>query len=157
MIQVLGCIFQQHDLRLVVVAAGLCALACATALSMISRARATTARTRTTWLAGAGAVAGCGIWGTHFVAMLAYHAGLPIAFAPGLTILSAIIAHTGWHWMIDRGEVLRQFEFHWPAMDAIFWLTVVRWLMVTVTLSGLLWLAVTLSRRWGGKFSSLRW
>jgi len=94
MIQVLGCIFQQHDLRLVVVAAGLCALACATALSMISRARATTARTRTTWLAGAGAVAGCGIWGTHFVAMLAYHAGLPIAFAPGLTILSAIIAMT---------------------------------------------------------------
>jgi NO-binding membrane sensor protein with MHYT domain len=26
-------------------------------------------------------VAGCGIWGTHFIAMLAYHAGLPIAFA----------------------------------------------------------------------------
>ncbi|MBW8708455.1 MAG: hypothetical protein JF627_04195, partial [Alphaproteobacteria bacterium] len=41
-----------------------------------------------TWLTGAGAVAGCGIWGTHFVAMLAYHAGFPTAFAPGLTILS---------------------------------------------------------------------
>jgi signal transduction histidine kinase len=94
MIRVLGCIFQQHDLRLVVVAAGLCALACATALSMISRARATAGRTRMVWLAGAGTVAGCGIWGTHFVAMLAYHAGLPIAFAPGLTILSAIIAMT---------------------------------------------------------------
>jgi signal transduction histidine kinase len=94
MIRVLGCIFQQHDLRLVVVAAGLCALACATALSMIARARATTGRTRMTWLAGAGTVAGCGIWGTHFVAMLAYHTGLPIAFAPGLTILSAVIAMT---------------------------------------------------------------
>jgi signal transduction histidine kinase len=94
MIRVLGCIFQQHDLRLVVVAAGLCALACATALSMIARARATTGRTRMTWLAGAGTVAGCGIWGTHFVAMLAYHAGLPIAFAPGLTTLSAVIAMT---------------------------------------------------------------
>jgi signal transduction histidine kinase len=94
MIRVLGCIFQQHDLRLVVVAAGLCALACATALSMIARARATTGRTRMTWLAGAGTVAGCGIWGTHFVAMLAYHAGLPLAFAPGLTILSAVIAMT---------------------------------------------------------------
>ena len=45
-------------------------------------------------LVGAGAVAGCGIWGTHFVAMLAYHAGLPIAFAPGLTVLSAVIAMT---------------------------------------------------------------
>src|SRR5436190_10099932 len=94
MIRVLGCIFQQHDLRLVVVAAGLCTLACATALSMISRARATAGRTRMIWLVGAGTVAGCGIWGTHFVAMLAYHAGLPIAFAPGLTILSAVIAMT---------------------------------------------------------------
>src|SRR5690348_13362242 len=70
MIRVLGCIFQQHDLRLVVVAAGLCMLACATALSMISRARAANGRARMTWLAGAGTVAGCGIWGTHFVAML---------------------------------------------------------------------------------------
>jgi signal transduction histidine kinase len=93
MIRVLGCIFEQHDLRLVVLAALLCGLACATALSMIARARAVaSSRARFGWLAGAGAVAGCGIWATHFVAMLAYHTGLPIAFMPGLTILSAIIA-----------------------------------------------------------------
>src|ERR1044071_2708738 len=93
MINVLGCIFQQHDLRLVAVAAVLWTLAWATALSMIAPARAAEARgVRLTWLAGAGAVAGCGIWGTHFVAMLAYHAGLPIGFAPGLTVLSALIA-----------------------------------------------------------------
>jgi signal transduction histidine kinase len=93
MIRVLGCIFQQHDLRLVVVAAGLCLLACATALTMITRARAAEAgRARLSWLAGAGAVAGCGIWGTHFVAMLAYSTGLPIGFATGLTIASALIA-----------------------------------------------------------------
>ena len=93
MIRVLGCIFQQHDLRLVVLAALLCGLACATALSMIARARAVaSARGRFGWLAGAGAVAGCGIWATHFVAMLAYHAGMPLAFTPGLTILSAVIA-----------------------------------------------------------------
>jgi signal transduction histidine kinase len=95
MINVLGCIFQQHDLRLVVVAAILCTLACTTALSMIARARAAgPGRTRLIWLGGAGAVAGCGIWATHFVAMLAYNAGVPIAFAPGLTILSAVIAMT---------------------------------------------------------------
>jgi signal transduction histidine kinase len=95
MINVLGCIFQQHDLRLVAVAAVLCALACATALSMISRARAADpGRPRLIWLGGAGAVAGCGIWGTHFVAMLAYHSGLPIGFTPGLTVLSAVIAMT---------------------------------------------------------------
>jgi HupE / UreJ protein len=65
----------------------------------------------------------------------------------GTIILSAIVAHTGWHWMIDRGEVLRQFEFQWPAMDTIFLLSLVRWLIVIVTLAGLIWLAVTLSRR----------
>jgi signal transduction histidine kinase len=93
MIRVLGCIFQQHDLRLVVLAALLCGLACATALSMIARARAVqSVRARIVWLAGAGAVAGCGIWATHFVAMLAYQAGVPMAFTPGLTVLSAIIA-----------------------------------------------------------------
>jgi signal transduction histidine kinase len=95
MIHVLGCIFLQHDLRLVVVAAGLCLLACATALTMIARARAVEpGRARLTWLAGAGAVAGCGIWGTHFVAMLAYSSGLPIGFATGLTVTSALVAMT---------------------------------------------------------------
>jgi signal transduction histidine kinase len=93
MIHVLGCIFQQHDMRLVVLAAGPCILACATALTMIARARAAGAgRTRLLWLAGAGAVAGCGIWATHFVAMLAYQSGLPLQFRAGLTVLSALIA-----------------------------------------------------------------
>ncbi|HWX89834.1 MAG TPA: MHYT domain-containing protein, partial [Rhizomicrobium sp.] len=93
MIRVLGCIFQQHDLRLVVVAAGLCLLACATALTMITRARAADAgRARLVWLSGAGAAAGCGIWATHFVAMLSYSAGLPLGFETGLTITSALIA-----------------------------------------------------------------
>jgi signal transduction histidine kinase len=95
MIHVLGCIFQQHDMRLVVLAVGLCILACATALTMIARARAAGAgRTRLLWLAGAGAVAGCGIWATHFVAMLAYQSGLPLQFQAGLTVLSAAIAMT---------------------------------------------------------------
>ena len=93
MIHVLGCIFQQHDLRLVVVAAALCLLASVTALTMIARARAAdVGRARLAWLAGAGAVAGCGIWGTHFVAMLAYSTGLPLGFATGFTIASALIA-----------------------------------------------------------------
>src|SRR4029079_6655388 len=52
----------------------------------------------------------------------------------GTIILSALIAHTGWHWMIDRGEILRQFDFQWPAMDVIFLLSLVRWMMVMVTL-----------------------
>ncbi len=92
MFRVLGCIFQQHDLRLVVLAALLCLLASATAMSMLSRAHATAGRAAKLWLAAGGAVAGCGIWGLHFVAMLAYGAGLPVAYDPFLTFLSALVA-----------------------------------------------------------------
>jgi signal transduction histidine kinase len=92
MFHVIGCITQQHDLRLVVLAGTLCALACFTALSMVTRARVAAGRLRFYWIAGAGTVAGAGIWGTHFVAMLAYRAGLPVGYEPGLTLLSVVIA-----------------------------------------------------------------
>ena len=92
MIHVLGCITDQHDLRLVVLAGVLCLFACFAAMSLVMRARATSGRLRNTWLAGAGLVAGCGIWGTHFVAMLAYKPGFAVEYDPGLTLLSLIIA-----------------------------------------------------------------
>jgi signal transduction histidine kinase len=92
MLHVLGCITQQHDLRLVVLAGILCLFACATAMSLLARARATRDKTRSMWIAGAGVVAGCGIWSTHFVAMLAYRPGVAVAYDPTLTILSVMIA-----------------------------------------------------------------
>jgi signal transduction histidine kinase len=94
MFRVLGCVFEQHDLRLVVLAGLLCLLACAAAMSMIWRAHEAEGRLRAAWLAAAGVVAGCGIWATHFVAMLAYQAGFPVAYDLGITLLSALIAVT---------------------------------------------------------------
>ena len=44
------------------------------------------------WLFAAATVAGCGIWGTHFVAMLAFRSGLPVGYDAGPTVLSIIIA-----------------------------------------------------------------
>ncbi len=32
----------------------------------------------------------------------------------GTIIVSALVAHTGWHWMIERANHLRQFRFYWP-------------------------------------------
>jgi len=94
MFRVIGCITEQHDLRFVVVAGVLCLFACFTAMSTIARARASTGRFRLLWLAAAGLVAGAGIWGTHFVAMLAYRSGLPVGYDAGLTALSVVIAAT---------------------------------------------------------------
>ena len=39
-------------------------------------------RTRAFWLGAAGPVAGCGIWGTHFVAMLPFKSGMPVSYDP---------------------------------------------------------------------------
>jgi signal transduction histidine kinase len=94
MFRVLGCVFEQHDLRLVALAGLLCLFACAAAMSMIRRARVAQGNVRLLWLVSAGAVAGSGIWGTHFIAMLAYEAGFPVAYNHGLTFLSALIAMT---------------------------------------------------------------
>ena len=58
----------------------------------MARARAAHDHMRNIWLIAAGVVAGCGIWGTHFVAMLAFRAGFPVSYDPTLTILSVVIA-----------------------------------------------------------------
>jgi len=57
----------------------------------------------------------------------------------GTIILSALVAHTGWHWMIDRGERLRQFG--WPAISTAQLANVMRWLIVILILAGMVWLA----------------
>src|ERR1700761_6271389 len=92
MLHVLGCITQQHDARLVALAAVLCFFACFTAMSMISRARGTENRARLMWLGAAAFAAGSGIWATHFVGMLAYKSPLTMGFDFNLTLLSALVA-----------------------------------------------------------------
>ena len=66
----------------------------------------------------------------------------------GTIILSAIVAHTAWHWMLDRGSVLRRFQWAWPVLDAALLATVLRWLMFFVILGGILWLFQMASRWW---------
>jgi hypothetical protein len=58
----------------------------------------------------------------------------------GTIILSAIVAHTGWHWMTERFGVLRQYRFEWPVIDAVFWVGAMRLAMLVVVCVGLYWL-----------------
>ena len=62
-----------------------------------------------------------------------------VAERMGAIILSAIVAHTGWHWMLDRGYVLAQFRFEWPALTAASLASAARWLMAFLLLGGVLW------------------
>lgn len=64
----------------------------------------------------------------------------------GIIILSALVAHTAWHWMIDRGAELAKFPF--PKIDAAFLAGVMRGLMAILILAGAVMLANGLLRRW---------
>jgi hypothetical protein len=62
-----------------------------------------------------------------------------VAERMGTIILSALVAHTGWHWMLDRGNYLRQFSFEWPAPSAAVIMSALRWLVFAVGFAALVW------------------
>jgi HupE / UreJ protein len=64
----------------------------------------------------------------------------------GIILLSAFVAHTGWHWMIERGEQVLQFPF--PTLDAAFLASVMRGLMAALVLAAGVLAANGLVRRW---------
>ena len=55
-------------------------------------------------------------------------------------VASALVAHSGWHWMTERAAVLGEYRITRPAMDAMFLLGVLR---------GLLLLAISVGVAWG--------
>ncbi len=69
-----------------------CFLASLVAVSLFHRASTKNGRERAAWLALAGVTTGCGIWATHFIAMLAYEPGTAIGYNVWLTALSLVLA-----------------------------------------------------------------
>ncbi len=92
MLHVLGCISDDHDLRLVAIALVLCLFACWTAGTLLSRARLSRNRQREIWTTAAALVFGAGIWSTHFIAMLAFQTSFPVSYAIDWTAYSIFIA-----------------------------------------------------------------
>jgi hypothetical protein len=62
-----------------------------------------------------------------------------VAERMGTIILSAFVAHTAWHWMLDRGALLRQYQLQLPALDATFLAGALRGLMLLVVVAGAAW------------------
>src|SRR6185312_10678391 len=108
MFTIYNCVAYQHDLRLVVLAALVCALASFAAINFLNHVRKTTGYMRDVWLCVAAAASGFGIWATHFIAMLAYSPGIPSGYNIILTILSlfAAILLTGAGLLIASGNRL---------------------------------------------------
>ncbi len=63
-----------------------------------------------------------------------------VAERSGVIIMSALIAHTSWHWMADRWGTLQAYTISLPPLDIVFLLTLVRWAMAILILTGLAWL-----------------
>lgn len=92
MFRVFNCLTDAHNPWLVLLAGALCFLASLTAMHLIRRAKATSGRAHAAWIVTAAAATGCGIWATHFVAMLAYEPGVPVGYDMSLTVLSLAVA-----------------------------------------------------------------
>ena len=95
MLNVIGCITQEHDLRLVGLAVLICAVASFTMLNLLARMQVAAQQLDWVLLCVAAGVFGGGVWSLHFVAMLAYRPYLPIAYDIATTVASVVIAGFG--------------------------------------------------------------
>ena len=92
MFRVLYCLKDQHDWKLVLLAAAVCIFSCIVAVLTIERAQSASGKQRMHWVLTAGAAGGFGIWATHFIAMLAFNPGIETGFNLRLTLLSLFCA-----------------------------------------------------------------
>ena len=73
-------------------------------------------------------------------ALLAFR--LVVSERVGAILLSALVAHTAWHWTADRWGRLQQFA--WPAFDAAAIAALIRLVMVFVVAGVLVWIVAGL-------------
>lgn len=95
MMTVLDCIVDKHNIWLVLVAAVVCASGSWAIICLFERASRTAGMQRIGWHFLTAVAAGAAIWCTHFIAILAYQPGVPVAFDPLMTIASLLIAIAG--------------------------------------------------------------
>jgi hypothetical protein len=65
----------------------------------------------------------------------------------GTILLSALIAHSAWHWMTQRGGQLAQFQFQMPVFDGLFFASLMRWAMMLIVIAAVMWGMYELFRR----------
>ncbi len=58
----------------------------------------------------------------------------------GTILLSAFVAHTGWHWMAERWLIFRQYQIQWPTLSIGFFIDLLGWLILALVVGGLGWL-----------------
>jgi signal transduction histidine kinase/CheY-like chemotaxis protein/NO-binding membrane sensor protein with MHYT domain len=92
MFRLMTCLTTEHDLRIVLLAIIVCTASVAITFKLYCQALRIQDRRKIRWIAATGLMAGCGIWATHFISMLAYLPAIPTSYDIRLTILSLVIA-----------------------------------------------------------------
>jgi hypothetical protein len=71
-----------------------------------------------------------------------------VAERMGTIILSALVAHTAWHWMTARGARLAQYELTRPTVSVGLVVAAMRWAMLLLICVGAAWALSGLYGRW---------
>ena len=64
----------------------------------------------------------------------------------GIIVLSVFVAHTSWHWTVERWGVLSQYAMPEPNVSVLA--SAMRWLMLIVALGTGVWLFSGVLRQW---------
>lgn len=72
-----------------------------------------------------------------------------VAERVGTIVLSALLAHSAWHWMSERFADLRQYEIGLPAVDLMLLVGIMRAAMLGLALALIVWSLSGLYRRLG--------
>jgi hypothetical protein len=78
--------------------------------------------------------------------LLAVRSGVPERV--GILVVSAIIAHSAWHWMADRWTALRAFPWAWPAFDVALAAMAAQLALLVAIAVGVAWGYRELLKRW---------
>ena len=157
MYRIFNCLTTQHDYRLVLLAAVVCAIAVFTTFMIYERALESSAKKRFFWFSLVGFCAASGIWSTHFVAILAYDSGVPVSYDPALTAVSMLIAFvatstgffvSSWgsrHWVVTGGAIigLGITAMHFTGMAALNVGGTVQWDATLVVSAAIIGVAMT--------------
>lgn len=89
------CMRDNHDHRLLLIAAIVCAVGVYASFALSTHAARSTGRSRTFWGLVSVVASGCTAWATHFIVLLAFKPGMVAAFDPVLTAVSLLCATIG--------------------------------------------------------------
>jgi hypothetical protein len=65
----------------------------------------------------------------------------------GTIVLSALVAHTGWHWTMERWDRFRRYQFALPELNATALAAIAQWLLILVSGAGAAWFVAVWIRR----------